>query len=292
VVTAKETQLFTQYVNRLRERWAEELHEAETGTTNGLSRVLSDSQFNEAIRAFSDRVFAILRQEKASASVMLEKSPEHALHADSILKVYPQAMFLHIIRDPRAVSNSFRHAAHSWWSAAPSGPIETTRRWRKNVLAGRSIADLTPQYREVRYEDLLDDGERVLMRVFAWIGLEADNHFCQSALETCRIENLRGNRTNKMVQPWNLDREPQGFFRSGREDSWRADLSSKDIALIEYEVGDLMQSLGYDPASNPGPHYRARLRRRIHKLYNHAYLAALELGHRIEWRMRRFLSRL
>lgn len=291
IATGKETQLFAQYVSRLRERWAEEQREARAGTTNGLTRVLDEAEFDKAIRCFCDSVFASVSRENAAATFILEKSPEHSLHAESILRVYPNAWFLHIIRDPRAVASSFRHAAASWWAAAPAGPVETTLRWRKNVIAGRAIATVTQRYKEVRYEDLLEDGEDVLLNLFAWLGLEADAEFCRAAVAACEIGNLRG-PAKDVVQPWSLEQEPDGFFRSGQKDGWSEDLSAIDVAVIERKAGSLMVELGYRPTSLARRRYRALLWANMHGVLSHIYAGGRNLSHRIDWRLRRLLSRL
>lgn len=292
VVTGKETQLFTQYVDRLRERWHEELREASSGTTNGLTRVLAEAQFQDAIREFCDRVFDVLARSNPEASVLLEKSPEHSLHAETILQLYPEALFLHIIRDPRAVSNSFRHAARDWWTWAPSGPVETTRRWRKNVVAGRGIADLTSRYREVRYEDLIERGEQELLEIFEWLGLDADRAFSRSALAACEIDTLTANGDDT-EHPWRLDTEPEGFFRSGRKDSWSEEMSATDIAIVEQEAGSLLEELGYEPTTTSARKAStARLRIHLHDRLAGLQHLLRELGRRVDWRLSQFVSRL
>jgi hypothetical protein len=291
IVTAKETQLFTQYVNRLQERWREERQEAEARTTNGLTRVLTDEEFLDAIRALCDRVFHTVGRRNPEASFVLEKSPEHSLHADTILSLYPDSWFLHIIRDPRAVSNSFRHAARQWWSWAPSGPIETTRRWRKNILAGRRIRDLTSLYREVRYEDLLDNGETVLMDILGWLELECDLPFCRAALAACEIDKLKHVR-GAAEQPWQLNAEPEGFFRSGEKESWRRELSARDVAIVEYEAGSLLTQLGYPPVTRAAARGGAPARVHLHDSLHRTQRFWRHLGHRIDWRITRLLSRM
>lgn len=290
VATDRETQLFTQYVERLWDRWNEELSEAEKGTTNGLSRVLTEDEFRAAIRAFCDQVFLKLGEGSPEGSIVLEKSPEHALHAETILGVYPDAWFLHIIRDPRAVANSFRHAAERWWTWAPSGSIEATRRWRKNVTAGRGVAELTTRYREIRYESLIEQGEEVLLGIFRWLGLDADASFCREALEACEIGALK--HGGGVGQPWSTQQEPEGFFRSGRKDSWRDELSRRDIEIIEYEAGGLLTELGYQPLRRGFGASRVPARVRVHDTLKRVHRSLQAAGRRVDWRIRRALSRM
>jgi hypothetical protein len=288
IATHKETQLFTQYVTRLQERWEEELEEAENGTTNGLSRVMSENQFFDAVKALCDRVFDRLAEEKPGAAIVLEKSPEHGLHAETILRLYPEAEFIHIIRDPRAVSNSFRHAARKWWSWAPSGPVSTTRRWRENVEVARRIPELTDRYREVRYEDLLSEGPSILQGLFDWLSLEASPGFCAEAVEACAIEKLkRGDGSGS--QPWEVGKEPEGFFRAGKAEGWREELSKGAIRVIEHEAGTLMDELQYPRVFKRG---RRPFRSWCHDLFRTSHGAGRDLGERVAWRLRRLESRI
>lgn len=287
VATNKETQLFTQYVKRLQDRWLEELREAEAGTTNGLSRIMSEHEFLFAVKGFCDRVLDKLAEDVPDAQVVLEKSPEHGLHAETILSLYPEAWFLHIVRDPRAVSNSFRHAAAKWWAWAPSGPIETTRRWRKNVLAGRHVASLTPRYHEIRYEDLSDRGDEVLLGILNWLGLSGGPEFCQQAIAACDIERLRRGSGGSTTQPWEVGKEPEGFFRAGKQHGWVEDLPASDVGLIEYEAGDLMLELGYQRVSTSGRGPASPNRQRLHAIVSWLQEANRELWHRVDWRLGR-----
>lgn len=292
IATDKETQLFTQYVSRLQERWHEEVDEAQVGTTNGLTQIMTETQFLTAVRGFTDRVLGSLAKDNPTAKFVLEKSPEHALHASTIMKAYPDAWFLHIIRDPRAVSNSFRHAARDWWTWAPSGPIETTRRWRRNVSAARDIASFTSRYNEVFYEDLHRSGEDELRRLLSWLGLAADDDFCREAIKACHIENLKDGQTHE-DQPWELDEEPDGFFRVGNRDSWRDELTRCQISTVEQEARGLMCELGYDLIqSRYAGRYMAALRLRLYQALKVGYNFCRMVAHSIDWRLKRLLSRL
>ena len=245
VATSHETQLFNAYLAPLEDRWKYEKESAATGIRRtGLSRVLSQQDFNSLCKSFAEQIFRIIRSNNPTAEVILEKSPDHALYADLIIKLFPDAYFLHVIRDPRSVANSYRHAASTWWKGPPTGAIRSTQIWRHRVEAGRRIRLMTPRYREVRYEALLEDGPVQLEGVYRWLGLPADRNFCQRAIAACAIENLKG-ASSDVVCPWPLHEERPGFFRKGEADSWRREMSQRDIRIVEYLAADLMQELGY-----------------------------------------------
>ena len=67
-----------------------------------------------------------------SARFFCEKTPQHLRSVDKILKYYPKAKFVHVIRDGRDVVNSLLKMP---WR--PDGLINNARFWKKFVRLGR-----------------------------------------------------------------------------------------------------------------------------------------------------------
>ena len=190
VATTPETHLFSAYLKHLGEAW--ERHKS-LKRRIGMIELLSDDDFYQMCGAFAGRVFQKIAETNPGAEVVLEKTPDHVHYAPLILRLLPEAWFLHIIRDPRSVVSSLVAAAQSWgagwWS---SSIVDNALQWSSDVKLGRQIATLTPRYYEVRYEDLLGDaGPKTLQGIFAWLELPADLAFCQSALKACSIDQMR-----------------------------------------------------------------------------------------------------
>jgi hypothetical protein len=179
-----------------------------------------------------DRVGGLREQ----ATVVVDKTPENGRHAQFILDVLPDAHFLHIVRDPRSVFCSLRNASSTWakW-VFPTHPIDGARYWREDVEATLRIPDLTPNYHQVRYEDLLENGPLELGRIMEWLGIEVDEAWCADALSNSSKEKLQPNRSL-----------PVEFVRETGKGGWRDELSSRDARLMEYMLADLMECLGYE----------------------------------------------
>jgi hypothetical protein len=238
VSTCKETYLFG-YLHHVAETWV--LHKANPRGL-GLQAVLSEGEFVSLLREFAVSVLDRI----GDGSVILEKTPYHARLADLILRIIPEAWFIHLVRDPRAVTSSLMSAGGSWGSHwVSTNAARNARRWIGHVSAGREIRQMTTRYLEVRYEDLLSDGSAYLSHILSWLELEGDPNFCERAIEACTIDKLRAKVTKA---PWSLETDPEGFYRKGTSDSWREDLSNSDIGVIEYVTGDLMKELGYEPS--------------------------------------------
>ncbi|HET8985319.1 MAG TPA: sulfotransferase [Trueperaceae bacterium] len=100
-----------------------------------------------------------------------DKTPEYALHIADLNEAFPQAQFVHIVRDGRDVYLSL---ASKRWRDRGHTPYELGRYWTRTVTeAGAAGAWLGPgRYLLVRYEDLVLDTRSTLERVTAFLGVE------------------------------------------------------------------------------------------------------------------------
>ena len=113
--------------------------------------------------------------------IILEKTPNHVFHAVLILRLFPEARFIHIVRDPRGVAASLLDASRSWardW--APDNAADCARLWNRSVSAGRQIDKLTRCFTEVKYESLCLEPVQTLDGLFEFIGLERDQALCEA----------------------------------------------------------------------------------------------------------------
>jgi hypothetical protein len=233
IATVPETNLFSQYMRSMVEQWN---HDRMTGQLTGLTKLLSDDEFRGLLRSTSASVFAKIAQTKPSATVVLEKTPGHVHCSREILELWPDAHFIHIIRDPRSVVASMRAASRSWASdwASPRA-WRNCERWIVDVSSGRQIRSATLNYHEVTYEELSVGGPDVVMRLLAGLGIPSSLDECERYIDECNIENVK------------LLPVPIGFFRLGRTDNWQVELSTWEIALVERVAGPLMSELGFKP---------------------------------------------
>ena len=74
-------------------------------------------------------------------------------------KTLPEARFVHVIRDGRAVALSL--SGLSW---GPQTAAEAADRWVADIERARKMARRLPHYAEVRYEELVADPEPSLRR--------------------------------------------------------------------------------------------------------------------------------
>lgn len=170
----------------------------------------------------------------------IEQTPETAFVLGAVIRAYPQAAIVHMVRDPRDVAASllqkgwlragrhgrddagaaYGHHARFW--VEPERAVEfdqanEARRagwaWRQYVTAARAAPSATI---EVRYEELAADPETASEPLAAHLG--ADPVILGRALSRVHAESV------------------------GR---WRRNLTPEQVAEVESEAAELMDELGY-----------------------------------------------
>jgi hypothetical protein len=185
----------------------------------------------DATRDFCDRVLAPLTE--PGRRYLAERTPLHVYHVELMGAIYPDASFVHIIRDGRDVALS---QIRQLWG--PPTLAEAAEEWRSSVVTARS-GDLPDRLLEVRYEELLARPEESFRALYEWLGLEVTPAIMAGAMaEAKSVANLTHS-------------DP----RVGAA-KWRSSASDRDIAEIEAVAGPLLAELGYgvrDPSAGGGP---------------------------------------
>lgn len=195
----------------------------------------------DALRDFCDRIFSDLASRLASgAQRIIERTPDHVRLLDLIGDVYPDARFVHIIRDGRDVVRSL--LAQSW---GPDDPAVAAEEWRSAVEAARKAAPSLAHYREIRYEALLADPATAVGELFAWLGLDASPAVVDAALlESGTLYNV----------------DPSApTIGSGK---WRTGLGAEPLGVVLRVAGDALTNLGYLGGEPPKPEPARRPRSR------------------------------
>jgi hypothetical protein len=111
----------------------------------------------------------LMRQltQRSGKSRWAEKTPAHVFHLDLIQEVYPEAQFVHIVRNGREVVRSLQ--SMPW---APRQIRWSCRRWVESVQAGREAGRRLPsgRYIELRYEDLTKNPEATVRSLCEFLG--------------------------------------------------------------------------------------------------------------------------
>jgi Sulfotransferase domain. len=163
-----------------------------------------------------------------------DKTPSHLQAVDLLAERFPNARFLHIVRDGRDVAASVLTMDFGAREFA-----EAARGWRRKILmAHESGVRLGPErYHEVHYEDLVAQPEEVLRDVCRFFDLE----YSPSMLgyHERAEELLDGLRHTGHIQ--GIRRPPTVGVRN-----WRLDLTPHQIAVFDEVAGTALDALGYE----------------------------------------------
>jgi Sulfotransferase family len=167
---------------------------------------------------------------KPNPSVWVDQTPTNFRRALTLLRMFPDARFIHLVRDGRAVAasllpldwgpNNILHAAEFWMGRCALGLAAEVE------LGGARV-------QRVRYEDLVQDPERVLRGIAGFTGLEYQPAMAQGG----------GHRVGRYSQRQHrlVGQPPQ----KSRAEAWRRSLSRREIEIFEAEAGELLELLGY-----------------------------------------------
>ena len=133
--------------------------------------VLSEEDWYSSCVNFSltevfQRFFELtLMHDKPAATIIGDKTPRYTSHVPLLMTLFPDALFVHIVRDPRDRALSEQKV----WSKSLRKSVAN---W--NVVLTRLQQPLTEspdKFLEVRYEDLLAETDVTLRRIIVFLNL-------------------------------------------------------------------------------------------------------------------------
>jgi Sulfotransferase family len=169
IATANETHLFTAYTPSLFSAWK---HHQRNMRSLGLHNLMREDEYFVLVKRFVCSVMARIAERNPQADIILEKTPDHVLYWQSILKTFPNAWFLHVVRDPRSVVSSLCAAGAGWGAQWVSREVlENCETWIKYVKESQRLKAASNNFLQVRYEDLWQHGEERCFRSSHGLGL-------------------------------------------------------------------------------------------------------------------------
>lgn len=199
--------------------------------------LLQDLRADESLQSFSEVVRAVykaqaMRHGKAQYG---DKTPMHVLHMPVLLRLFPEAKFVHIIRDGRDVASSYL-SIREW---GPTSLEQAALDWRRRLTIGRRDGRLIGpvRYMEVRYEDLVTDTAKVVTEVCHFLGLGFDEGMLRYHE---RAETVIGD-VHFPIRHQHLRLPPTPRLRD-----WRSDMPHESVIKFELLAGGVLSELGYE----------------------------------------------
>ena len=158
-----------------------------------------------------------------------EKTPKNIYYLETLFTLFPEAKFIHMIRDPRDVYCSVRTKAAGttphWASISPKRSAED---WVRRISCGLMWRDRPDRYLEVRYETLVEQPEATVRNLLIFLG-----------------------------EPWAPEMLEGTAIYDTSVGRWRQELSSSDVGEIEAVAGSVMAELGFTLSTASVPLYSA-----------------------------------
>lgn len=211
-------------------QWSVQRWEIPEATIRSALSAVPPRDLPEAIRrAFA--LYAVIH----GKSLYGDKTPDYMLSMPFLVRLLPEARFVHVVRDGRDVALALRDV--DWMRQ--NEVIDCALYWALRVQTARRAGRwLGPQrYCEVRYEDLVSNPEASLRRVCGFLGLRyADTMLDHraSADELVSSEpNLNEFRTLHMP------------VTRGLRD-WRTQMARDDLITFERAAGEVLVNFDYE----------------------------------------------
>ena len=227
-----------------RERFLDDLSRLPTPAAWGLSpadvapRLRSGMRIGEAIAAIYEAYATKMGKPRWG-----DKTPMYMRHLPLLERLFPDAQYVHLIRDGRDAAHSFLRMpegtfARTW--AHPDSAAEFACLWRAEVTSARELGQRmgSSRYLEVRYEDLVGAMDAAVRRIcgFARIPYEP------AMLDYVgRVDVSRKPHQQRLLEP------PRSGVRE-----WRTEMTKEDVSAFESIAGGLLAELDYELSELPG----------------------------------------
>ncbi len=133
--------------------------------------------FQEKYKIFNICISYITQKENKKR--WLEKTPNNIFSLPQILSIYPDAKFVEIYRDPRAIFYSWKNAKQEYFKK--TNIIECIKKWNTTFeYSKKYVQELPNQFYKIKYEDLLENLKVELINLCKFL----NEDFYQSLLNT------------------------------------------------------------------------------------------------------------
>ena len=180
---------------------------------DGYITQLEFGTFNEAARAFLQGLARIALDQKPGATSFLEKTPHNCLHPQFLHELAPEARYLHIYRNPKAIAVSLLN--QPWGPARLDHAIVWVRSYFEAWLKAKAhFQRLGLPLADYSIEDISADPEAASTAICGHLGLTPDSTMFAEA----DINQLQG---------------------------WKTKLADDAYIQLEEGLGPLCRQLGY-----------------------------------------------
>lgn len=207
---------------------------------------LGQADFDRLARAFIiDRLMT--RKPGSEVKWIGDKTPRYTNGLPSLLRLFPHARFVNIVRDPRDVAMARMHQARRAGigervAEGSADRIQFIREgaadWARCVAPVESFAAEHPGIlHTVRYEAMIADSAGEARKIFRFLGVRHDEALIGRVVAATSFEAMSGRKPG--------EEHPTSFLRKGVAGDWIGKLEPEALAALEETCGECMRKYGY-----------------------------------------------
>ncbi|GAB3657681.1 sulfotransferase [Actinocorallia lasiicapitis] len=173
-----------------------------------------------------------------------DKRPTYIRYLPDLMRLFPDAQFVHLIRDGRDCVGSLKQM--SWWKYDTAYAINT---WARAIDNGHEAARRLPagSYYELQYEHLVADPASELQALCSFL----DEPYDSAMLRPHEVASVTPRRKTH-------HHRTMGAIDQQAVRSWESRLDLEEIQLAEHVLGSRLAAYGYERTSPGRPPARAR----------------------------------
>ena len=162
-----------------------------------------------------------------------DKTPAYIGHVDRLAEIWPDARFVHLIRDGRDVALSVMNVPFG-----PNNAWAAARSWASVIRQGHKAAARYPgRLLEVRYEDLVSKPAETVALLCDFLGL--DYYDDMLAIEQTDRSKVVADQSAWFANVWS-------GITTAAVGKWRTELTPRQIEVFETVAGGELRALGYE----------------------------------------------
>ena len=196
------------------------------------------------LQSFVNNLYQAIALSKG-ATLFAEQTPWYGQRIDILNQLFPNAKYIHMVRDGRDVAISF--ARTPWWHKDVN---KNLTRWAQEVNVIRTAQSLNlknpGQMLQIRYEDLVLEPESQLRKICQHLSLEVDpsmldpdsylDYFQYSKIDMPKI-------SSNDLNAWQNNKGVATFL--GSRFAWKT-ARKFDFSRMPRSVADTLETLGYE----------------------------------------------
>jgi hypothetical protein len=171
---------------------------------------------------------------KEGIKLIVDKNPLHSRFSDSLLSIFPNAKFIHLIRDPRAVTSS--HIK----SLKQKSPTNLAYEWRLLNEKVEIVKRSNPQlFHTLKYEGFTANPDLEARKLFDFLDLPFDPEILNASITI--KEKYLSNTYLSLPHHKNISTP----INTSKNDAWKKNLTSDEVNLINTICQDQLISYSY-----------------------------------------------